>query len=116
MTTLTVRGDLAQSIIVGCIAAGLRIPSFDVIGSGSLTPATATATWTPDLTPAEQATLDTVRSLAVGSVLITPAERQVIDSDIQLLVTFQGLASPTLAQTVAAVKSQSRILRAILRS
>lgn len=47
---------------------------------------------------------------------LTRAERNAIQSDIDLLVAFQGVATPTLAQTAAAVKAQSRILRAMLRS
>ena len=36
--------------------------------------------------------------------------------DIDGLRTYQGLASPILAQTVQAVKAQSRILRALLKN
>lgn len=70
--------------------------------------------FTPDLSPAEVAVLDdVVRALKTD---LTRQERNAIQSDIDLLVTYQGIASPTLAQTAAATKAQSRILRALLRS
>jgi len=73
--------------------------------------------FTPSLTPAEQTTYDRIVRLAKSLVEgITPAEWQAIEPDIAGLVTYQGLASPTLAQTVLAVKAQSRILRAIIRN
>jgi hypothetical protein len=46
---------------------------------------------------------------------IDPDEWEAIESDIAGLKTYQGIASPTAAQTAQAVKAQSRILRAILR-
>jgi hypothetical protein len=73
--------------------------------------------FTPALTVGEQATFDRIvrlaRSLVAG---ITATEWEAIEPDIAGLVTYQGLASPTLAQTVLAVKAQSRILRALLRN
>jgi hypothetical protein len=74
-------------------------------------------TFDPILSPAEQTTFGHLVRLARSRVTgITPAEFQALEADIDGLVTFQGLATPTLAQTVAAVRAQSRILRAILRS
>lgn len=74
----------------------------------------ATLTWLATLTPAQVQTVqDAVRAARTS---MTINERNAIQSDIDLLVTFQGIATPTLAQTAAATKSQSRILRAILRS
>jgi len=71
----------------------------------------------PALTAPEQATYDRIANLAKSLVAgITPAEWQAIEPDIAGLVTYQGLANPTLAQTVLAVKAQSRILRALLRN
>jgi hypothetical protein len=73
--------------------------------------------FTPALSAGEQTTFNTLVKIANLSVVgITPAEWQAIQPDIDGLVTYQGLASPTLAQTVLAVKAQSRILRALLRS
>jgi hypothetical protein len=70
----------------------------------------------PALSPAEQTLFDRIRRLARSAVTgITPAEWEALEPDIAGLVTYQGLASPTLAQTVLAVKAQSRILRAMLR-
>ena len=70
----------------------------------------------PPLSGAEQAIYDRLpriaRSLITG---ITPAEWEALEPDIAGLVTYQGLPSPNLAQTVMAVRAQSRILRALLR-
>lgn len=71
----------------------------------------------PPLTAAEQATYNRIVTLAKSLVEgITPAEWQAIEPDIAGLQTYQNLASPTLAQTVQAVKAQSRILRAIIKN
>jgi hypothetical protein len=71
----------------------------------------------PPLTASEQLIFARIlrlsRSLVDG---ITAAEWQALEPDIDGLVTYQGLANPTLAQTVLAVKAQSRILRALLRN
>ena len=74
-------------------------------------------TFVPPLTSVEQTTYNRLLNLAKSLVDgITFAEWQAIEPDIAGLVTYQGLASPTLAQTVLAVKAQSRILRALLRN
>jgi hypothetical protein len=94
------RAQLRDPTIVGEDGAGTMTFSFD-----------------PPLSVAEQATFDALVKQARSHVSgISPAEWQAIQPDIDGLITFQGLASPTLAQTVLAVKAQSRILRAILRS
>lgn len=73
-------------------------------------------TFLPDLTAAEAATFaDTVATLRTREVELSVAEYQAIKADIAGLRTYAGIASPTLAQTVSAVKAQSRILRALLR-
>ena len=70
----------------------------------------------PPLTGAEQTVFDRISRLARSAVPgITPAEWEALEPDIAGLTTYQGLPSPTLAQTVLAVKAQSRILRALLR-
>jgi hypothetical protein len=70
----------------------------------------------PSLTAPEQATYNRLRSIAYSNLpSITPAEWQGLEADVALLKTYQNVATPTLAQTVAATKAQSRILRAILR-
>jgi hypothetical protein len=75
-------------------------------------------TWdfNPPLTAGEQTTLDGIKRYVHSEATITLAEWQAVQSDIDGLLQYQGLASPTLAQTVAAVKAQSRILKALLRS
>jgi len=91
-------------------AVYLRAPS-DVTDDGT----TLALVFTPDLTAPQSAILDRLIALS-GLMRITPAEWQAIEPDIAGLVTYQGLANPTLAQTVLAVKAQSRILRAIIRN
>lgn len=72
--------------------------------------------FTPPLSGPEQATYDRLLRIARSTIpAITPAEWEALEPDIAGLVTYQGLATPTLAQTVLAVKAQSRILRALLR-
>ena len=74
-------------------------------------------TFVPPLTAGEQTLYNRLLNLAKSLVEgITVAEWQAIEPDIAGLITYQGLASPTLAQTVLAVKAQSRILRALLRN
>lgn len=80
--------------------------------------ATSTSTYrfTVDLTTQEAATfVDLVATLRTRNVDLTPAEYQAIKPDIAGLRTYAGIATPTLAQTAAAVKAQSRVLRALLR-
>jgi hypothetical protein len=77
-------------------------------------------TFTPDLTAGETTTLATfmsdISTMAKFGVTLTLAEWQSVKPDAQLLKAYAGVASPTLAQTVAAVKAQSRILSVIIRS
>lgn len=92
----------------------LRAP--DGIATDSVTGAPIVV-FVPPLTATEQTTYDRILRVASSLVVgITPTEWVAIQSDIDGLVTFQGLATPTLAQTVLAVKAQSRILRAILKN
>lgn len=104
---------LAQRVVELC-RLYLRTP--DSSSTDSLTGAPIVV-FNPVLTAGEQTTYDRIVRVATSLVQgITPAEWQAIQSDIDGLVTYQGLASPTLAQTVQAVKAQSRILRAILKN
>lgn len=81
-----------------------------VIGDGT----TLSLVFTPDLTAPEVTTLRALIRIS-GLMRITPAEMTALEPDIDGLVTFQGVTTPTLAQTVSAVKAQSRIWRALLR-
>lgn len=113
MTAIMLPAGQARAVLEALTEAGVRAPtSFegDAAQTGPLT-----LTFTPDLTSAERATFDSIAKLAVGATLLTPAERANVEPDVALLRTYQGIASPTLAQTAAATKAQSRILRAILR-
>jgi hypothetical protein len=75
-----------------------------------------TLTFAPALSAAEQATYADLLLMYRFGVSVTLAEWQAIKPDAALLRTFAGIASPTLAQTAAATKAQSRILAVIVRS
>lgn len=108
MTTLAIEQERADDLIRACQRLSIRLPE----NQGAPGTASRTLVWTPDLTAGEQ----TILRAALGAVALTTAERNGLQADIDLLVTYQGIATPTLVQTVSAVKAQSRILRAILRS
>lgn len=116
MTTLTVNiasADFDENY------ARLARRLFDAFGpfAADRNPATGDVVLTfPATLTAQQQQAIIDGATAAKTDLLTPAERNAIQSDIDGLVTYQGLSSPTLAQTVQAVKAQSRILRAILRS
>jgi hypothetical protein len=97
-----------ERIVAECDSAG-RHPSLCQVDGNSVT-----LWFDPDLTAGEISALNDVMRAALTD--LTRLERNAIQSDIDLLVTYQGVATPTLAQTAAAVKAQSRILRALLRS
>lgn len=107
MTTLTIASGQLTELLERLFRAGMRPPTFDGLPSDPV----RVLTWMPDLTAAEADILRAVN----GAVTLTSEERAAIESDVVGLRTYQGLASPTLAQTVSAVKAQSRILRALLR-
>lgn len=73
-------------------------------------------TFSPVLTAAEQTTFDDLSTMARFGVTLTLAEWQSVKPDAALLRTYNGIASPTLAQTIAATKAQNRILATIIRS
>lgn len=73
-------------------------------------------TFDPPLTAAEQATYNRLVRIARALIpAISPAEWQAIESAIAGRRTYQCLPLADAPRTVMAVKSQSRILRAILR-
>ena len=73
-----------------------------------------TLTFTPDLDPGEEDTLR--RVMRVGMLMrITPAEWAAIEGDISGLRTYDGLSSPTNAQSVAAIKALIHVMRALMR-
>jgi hypothetical protein len=80
-------------------------------------PALRSCSWTPDLSPAEQATLTDLTTMAKFGISadLSLAEFQAIKSDLVTARTYVGLASPTAAQTAAALKSLIRIVGALLR-
>ena len=74
-------------------------------------------TFVPVLTTAEQSTLTDLTTMAKFGIpaTITLAEFQAIKSDLATARAYVGIASPTTAQTTAALKSTIRVIGALLR-
>jgi hypothetical protein len=108
-----VDGDEMEGVagLWSLLRANLRMPDALVPGQGTIT-----YRYTPDLTAAEATTFDRLVSLArQRSVTITPAEWNTIQPDVATVRQYVGLASPTAAQTAAALKSLIRVVGALLR-
>jgi hypothetical protein len=75
-----------------------------------------TPVFVPPLTTAEQATLADLQTMANFGVTLTLAEWQAVKPSAAVLKTYLGIASPTNAQTAAAVKGIVRVLATIIRS
>lgn len=73
--------------------------------------------WTPPLSAAEQATFTDLQTMASFglTVSLTLAEFQAIKPDLVTARNFLGIASPTAAQSNAALKATIRVLGALLR-
>lgn len=115
MTQLTVRGDLVNAVIAACTLSGIRAPDNPLTATGNFVLASYTFTWTPDLSTQDQSTLASLVKLAIGSTLLTKAERDFLEPDFNTLRAYANAASPTNAQTIAAVKSIIDVLRAFVR-
>lgn len=97
--------------LLTAVSASVRVPVSVAYVNGSVV-----YTFTPDLSAGEATTFaDIVSTFRARDVSLTVAEYRAIKPDIALLRTYEGIASPTLVQTVAATKAQSRILRALIR-
>jgi hypothetical protein len=72
-------------------------------------------TFDVDLTPAEANRLSQIASWLRSGLRITFDEYLVVRPDLDLLAAFIGVATPTAAQTAAALKAHIRVHRAILR-
>lgn len=96
------------------ITQALRAPSGLVAGNGTNQPPTALE-FTPDLSAAEQATLDRVIGAAQKAVDFSPGEYQAIKDEVATLAAYLGNNSPTAAQTAAALKALIRVVRQIVR-
>ena len=101
------------SLLARLIAEHIRPPATWTSDTGA---GTASYTFDPPLSPAEQATLDDLVTMARFGVTLTLAEWQSVKPDAQLLKAYLGVASPTLAQTAAAAKAIVRVLATIIRS
>ena len=100
---------------IAAITANLRAPSaqptIDAQGEWAFT-------FNPPLTAAEQTTLADIMTMEKFGITtnISLAEFQAIKSDLATARAFVGIASPTAAQSNAALKSTIRVLGALLRS
>lgn len=111
MTAATTDYGNATRIVELC-RIYLRAP-VDCSSSGGV----VTFNFVPALSVQEEATFARIVNLSKSLIQgITADEWAAIQPDIDGLVAYQNLANPTLAQTVLAVKAQSRILRAILKN
>ena len=79
---------------------------------------TITPTFTPPLTTAEQATFADLQTMAKFGLSndLTLSEFQAIKSDLATARAYVSIASPTAAQTTAALKSTIRVIGALLRA
>jgi hypothetical protein len=80
MSTFVFPASRAGALTQALHEAGFRSPS-----STDGDPRSITLTYEPDLSPAEQATFDSVARLAVGAAIITTAEYDTIRPDIQTI-------------------------------
>lgn len=102
-------GDEAQRIVIACHEAGRAPIGVELSGT------TLTLTFTPDLTAGEQTALAELVRAAKSVLGLSRQERNALEDDIAGLRTYYGLASPTNAQSIAAIKAIIRVLRAVLR-
>lgn len=119
MTTINLAPTVAHNLLAALVETGLRRPT-----SHSSDKTGASITWDPDLTPAEQATLDVLLKLAVGATLITPAEADAIRDDIVVIRDLRQLGRNAFMALTAADRDRAlydaqsattTILLAILR-
>ncbi len=104
--------DLATLRIL--IARYLREPSGVLFTNGTEQPPTALE-FTPDLSAPEIATLAQIVGASGKSFDLAPSEYQAIKDEVAALAAYLAAASPTAAQTVVALKSLIRVVRAIVR-
>lgn len=90
------------------VQTNLRPPSIEWDGAQSV------AVFYPDLSASEQQTYALLVRVHRSRVGLTFADYTVLQPDLVGLRAFANLASPTAAQTAAAVKALIRVVRAIL--
>jgi hypothetical protein len=107
--------DLATALAMPalCAANGVRPPA--IVGPPQAP--TRDLVWTPDLSAAELAQVNDLLTMAKFGIAasLTLAEFGAIKPDLATARTYVGLASPTAAQTAAALRSTIRVLGALLR-
>lgn len=97
---------------VRAVENGVRAPTWTPSANGL-----PTATFSPPLTAQEQAIFDDITTMAKLGLTndLTLAEFRAIKPDLATAKAFVGIASPTAAQSNAALKATIRILGALLR-
>jgi hypothetical protein len=71
--------------------------------------------FTPDLSAAEVATLADILTAAARPVPLQPSDEAIIKAEAPTLRAYMQANSPTNAQTVAALKSLIRVVRALVK-
>jgi hypothetical protein len=92
----------------------VRVPEGTVYGNGTAERPTHLE-YVPDLTTEEAATLDDVFAIADCPIDWSPSDRQIFINNRDGLQAYLGLANPTNAQSVAAIKALIRVVGAIVR-
>jgi hypothetical protein len=87
----------------------LRAPLVIDNGNGTLS-----LVFDPDLSAAEQTILDKIVAAVRYALLLTPDDYEAIRTEVPSLRAYYLNATPTNAESVAALKSAIRVLRAIL--
>lgn len=97
MSTVTLPQAQATALVQALREAGFR--PYQSFGSSTVT-GPVDIVWTPDFSPEEQATVDTLMKLAVGSTLLSTADRAALEPRLVALRTFrQQSQSEFMAKT-----------------
>lgn len=92
----------------------LRAPSGFVHGDGPEQPPTQLE-FTPDLSPAEQATLANIIKAVQSPMELGPDDWQKFSDEKALLQAYHANVTPTNAQSVAAIKALIRVVATLVR-
>jgi hypothetical protein len=100
-------GDETCTQLWNLLEANLRLPV--QLGIEDTTGAFV-ATFDPPLDGGEQVIFDQLAAVAASPVNVSLDQWQSREADIAALVAFQTASTPTLAETVAAVRANARLL------
>lgn len=109
MSDLVVRTDLVPGILSACALAGVPTPVTAPQATGSFLKAlpNVTITWTPDLSPTDLATVQSIVKLAVGATLLSTDDRTAIEPFLVTGRTLLGMNQSTFTgQTQAQINRQ----------